>query len=83
MLRLLSQMILTTIGKSVGKACLCTEPPSLKKIGRGGGSVHRLWEGLLFFTTFFPSYLPPPPGPVLSETLKFVRVTVLLYPNTE
>ena len=81
MLRLLSQMVLNTIDKSVGKACLCTEPPSLKKIGRGGG----LYTGYGKACFFLPLFSLPisPPGSVLSETLKFVRVTVLLYPNTE
>ena len=34
------------------------------------------------FYLFF-SFLPPPPGPMLSKTLMFVRVTVPLYPNIE
>ena len=33
-----------------------------------------------FFTSSFP---PPAPGPMLIETLMFVRVIVLLYPNIE
>ena len=34
------------------------------------------------FYLFF-SFLPPPPGPMLSKTLMIVRVIVLLYPNIE
>ena len=38
----------------------------------------KCWEGC-FFTFFFLS--PPAPGPMLSKTLMFVRVIVLLHPN--
>ena len=59
MLRLLSQMVLTTIDKSVGKACLCTEPPSLRKKLGGGGGLYTGYGKAYFFYLFF-SFLSPP-----------------------